>query len=93
MPEYEIPKTRWYTRLHNWLLNLFRDEYELRVWYVFEIIEDPRGLKTVKRKEKVYYLSDITKKTSTHIIGQEKNGKRFEIKTVDPFDYQIRKIK
>jgi hypothetical protein len=37
-------------------------------------------------------LKDVTKKTSTHIVGKDIFNKPFEIKTVEPFDYQLRKL-
>lgn len=97
MPEYDIEKLRpkpkpWYKRWWAVIKSWFYEEYELTVWYVYETSEDPRGMKTVKRKERIYYLRDIVKHKPTHIIGEDMNGKRFEIKTVEPFDYQIRKI-
>lgn len=88
-----MEKQPWYKKFWDWIKSLFVEEYELTVWYVYEMNEDPRGMKTVRRKSRTYILSDITKRTNKHIVGKESNGERFEIKTVEPFDYQIRKIK
>lgn len=95
MPEYDIPPRRpWYKRLWNWFLSLFIEEFEITVWYVYETIEDPRGMKTVKRKAKTYYkIKEIRKHSNTHIIARDQYNKKFEIKTHLPFDYEIRKIK
>jgi hypothetical protein len=86
-------KKNWFQRFVDWIISLFTEEYELTIWYVYEITENIAGQKVVKRRERTYLLREITRKTNTHIVGKEKNGDRFEIKTVDAFDYQIRKLK
>lgn len=94
-PEYKVerkPKT-WYQRLWNWVLILFLEEYELTVWYVYETVFDENGNRAHKRSRRTYQLKRITKKTNTHIQGVDVNGMPFEIKTVEPFDYELRKIK
>lgn len=88
-----VKKPAWYKRFWNWILILFKEEFELTVWYVYETTESAEGLKVTKRKEKNYILKEISKKTNTHIKGKDISGADFEIKTVDPFDYEIRKTK
>lgn len=73
-------------KLINWLKTLFLEEYELTVWYKSGTEFDP---KTTKR---VYRLKSISKKTQTHFKGTMMNGHSLEIKTTEPFDYQIEKI-
>jgi hypothetical protein len=70
-------------KIKHWWLTLIREEYELTVWFV-----NATGGKTAK----VFNLKDVKKKTQNHITGTDMNGKFFEIKTVEPFDYQLRKI-
>lgn len=83
----------WYRRFWNWFVSLFVEEYELTVWYVYENYESDKGMKVKRRAAQKYNLKDISKKTSKHIIGKYVDGSDFEIKTVDPFDYEIKKIK
>ena len=83
----------WYKRFWNWIVSLFVEEYELIVWYVHEEYDESLGMKVTKRSERKYLLKDISKKSNKHIRGKDINGHRFEIKTVKPFDYQIRKLK
>ena len=90
--EVVIKKLPWYKRLWQWWLSLFKEEYELIVWFHAETIEHQDGLKTIKRTQKTFMLKDVSKKTSTHIVGKDIFNKPFEIKTVEPFDYQIRKL-
>jgi len=89
----EVKKASWHKRLWQWWLSLFVEEYELTVWFHTETVEHADGLKTIRRSSKVFILKDISKKTSTHITGKDIFGKPFEIKTVEPFDFQLRKLK
>ena len=76
-----------------WILSLFQEEYELVVWFHSETIGGSDGLKSVARSRKGFTLTALTKKTPTHIVGKDEHGHPFEIKTVEPFDYTIRKTK
>lgn len=76
-----------------WFASLFHEEFVLDVWFVAGTTEDKDGVKTFTRSRKQFVLTAITKKTQTHIIGKDQNGHPFEIKTVDPFDYTITKVK
>ena len=76
-----------------WFLDLFKEEFELTVWFHTETTVSGDGLKTVARSRKVFNLSSITKKTPTHIVGKDIKGHPFEIRTVEPFDYTITKTK
>lgn len=77
----------------NWIVSLFQEEFVLDVWFVAGSTEDKDGVKTFTRSKKQFILTAITKKTQTHIIGKDQNGHPFEIKTVEPFDYTITKVK
>lgn len=90
--EVIIKKAKWYKRLWQWWLSLFKEEYELTVWFHTETTVNADGLKTIKRSQKVFMLKNISKKTPTHVVGKDIFGKPFEIKTVEPFDYQVRKL-
>lgn len=81
-------------KLIDWILSLFKEEYELTVWFQTETtIVDAEGNSTTSKSKRTYNLSSITKRSQTHIIGKDLNGLSIEIRTVDPFDYTIRKIK
>ena len=90
--EVVIKKVSVWKRMWQWWLSLFKEEYELIVWFHAETVEHQDGLKTIKRSQKTFMLKDVTKKTSTHIVGKDIFGKPFEIKTAEPFDYQLRKL-
>jgi hypothetical protein len=68
------------------------EEYELTVWYLKDAVKDKDGNITTTRTSKRYLLKKITKKTPKHIKGKDMEGRLFEIRTVEPFDFQIRKI-
>jgi|TARA_R110000803_G_scaffold42597_2_gene91191 hypothetical protein len=88
-----VKRLPWYKRLWEWLISLFVDEFELIVWFHNETEISDRGTKTIKRTMKTFILKKITKKKPNWIVGKDAFGKPFEIKTVEPFDYQIRKIR
>ena len=70
----------------------YYEEYELTVWYLKDSVRDKDGNITTTRSHKRYLLKKISKKTPKHIKGKDMDGRAFEIRTVEPFDYQIRKI-
>ena len=76
-----------------WFLDLFREEFELTVWFHSETIMSGDGLKTITRSKRTFTLSALTKTSPTHMVGKDANGHAFEIKTVEPFDYTITKTK
>ena len=90
--DIKVVKLPWYKRLWQWWLSLFINEYELIVWFHAETSETAEGLKTIKRTQKTFMLKSISKKSPNEIRGKDIFGKDFEIKTVEPFDYQIRKL-
>jgi hypothetical protein len=67
------------------------DQIKLTVWYVYEENE-AQGIKTTRRKEKFYMCREILKKSNTHIIARDTEGKLLEIKAVKPFDYELHHI-
>ena len=79
--------------IRQWWNELIYEEYELTVWFDGGSSEDKDGNLTPNPKsKKVFSLKSISKRTPTHIKGSELDGKSFEIRTVQPFDYMIRKI-
>lgn len=88
-----VKRLPWYTRLWEWIISLFVNEYELIVWFHNETVTTDRGTKTLRRTQKTFILKSISKKKPNHIVGKDAFGKPFEIKTVEPFDYQIRQVR
>ena len=80
-------------KILDWIKSLFTEEYELCVWFHAETTVSSDGMKTVTRSKRVFKLSSITKRSPSHIIGKDVNGFPFEIRTVEPFDYTIRKTR
>lgn len=83
--------TIWKAILRLWF-KIFYEEYELTVWFLKDSERDNRGNIVTTRTHKRYLLKKITKKTPKHIKGKDMDNRAFEIRTVEPFDYQIRKI-
>jgi len=81
-----------YKAIVKFIFKLLYEEYELTVWYLKDSVRDKDGNITTTRSHKRYLLKKISKKTPKHIKGKDMDGRAFEIRTVEPFDYQIRKI-
>jgi len=73
--------------MFNYLKNkwneLIKEEYLLEVWFL-----NDEGGKT----KKSFRLKSISKKTNNHIKGTMIDDTPLELKTVDPFDFCLRKI-
>ena len=89
----KVIRLPWYRRIWEWFISLFVNEYELIVWFHSETDVTDRGTKPLRRVQKTFILKSISKKKPNHIVGKDAFGKPFEIKTVEPFDYQIRQIR
>lgn len=74
-------------KIVDWFDKWLHDEYVLTVWYPGGTEFEPKATK------RTYKMKSISKKTSTHVIGVQTNGNALEIKTNNPFDYQIEKVK
>ena len=70
-------------KIKNWWLGLIKEEYHLEVWFL-----NDNGGKT----KKDFILKSISKRSNKHIKGVLLDGTPLELKTVEPFDYCIRKI-
>jgi hypothetical protein len=66
-----------------WLKDIFREEYQLDIWYPANQYGN--------RVHEVYYLKSISKLTATHVKAIGDNNKRWELKTVEPFDYRLQR--
>lgn len=82
-----------FNKLKNWIETLLFEEYELTIWTIKEVKVMADGSRVSKKQKNVYSLRSIDTKTNWHIVGKDMNKMIFEIKTVEPFDFQIRKIK
>ena len=81
-----------WTKISNWFKKIAYEEYELTVWFDDASVIDKDGNIASTKSKKVFILKSVSKKTPTHIKGVELDGKNFEIRTVKPFDYMLRKI-
>jgi hypothetical protein len=79
-------------KLKHWWKTVIYEEYHLTVWFSGGSVIAPDGSVATGKTKKEYKLKSINKKTSTHIVGKDLDGKYFEIKTVEPFDYHIVKV-
>lgn len=82
----------WIKALINWIKNLFKTEYELTIWFPGEDLT-AEGVIVRKSTAVTYRLSKISKKTQKHIVGKDMNNKFFEIRTTNPMDYRLVRIK
>ena len=75
-----------------WFKNLFTEHWELTVWFQGDIRVNSDGETITDHSKKVFELQSVSKKTPTHVKGVDMDGKSFEIRTVKPFDYMLRRI-
>jgi hypothetical protein len=90
--DIQIKSAGLHRRFWEWVSRFFQEEYELTVWFQGTTTIAADGVTTISRSQKIFILKEISKKTQNHIVGKDAFGKPFEIKTVEPFDYQIRKV-
>jgi hypothetical protein len=72
---------RWIAKPFVWLwIKYFVNEWQVTIWY------DPV-------KKSVYEFKSISIITEKHLQGKLTSGEPFELKTQEPFNYQIKKVK
>jgi len=83
-----------WNKIKKWLKDIFLEEYILTVWYKQKDEYQTQVAKRVETQviKRVYTMKKIKKATANHVIGVKSDGNKLEIKTVEPFDYQIEKI-
>lgn len=80
--------------IQEWFRSLSQEEYQLTIWFYKETYLDAQGLKRITRSEpKQFFLKNVFKLSQTHVKGKDSNNKPFELKTTEPFDYNIVKLK
>ena len=72
-----------FNKIKNWWLGLIKEEYHLEIWF----FNDDGG-----RTKKEFSLKSISKRTNKHIKPVMLDGTPLEIKTVEPFDFCLKKI-
>ena len=76
-----------------WLWLKQEERFELEIWFHSETMVT-ETMKTVKRSQmKTYNLKKIIKLNQKVVEAIDEDGNRVSIKTVEPFDYNLRKIK
>jgi hypothetical protein len=82
----------YWQRFVNWLERLLKpDEYEVTIWFVVETTVGATH-KTIARSKKVFRMQSIDKINQKQFVGVSIHGDRVQIKTTEPFDYQIVKL-
>ncbi len=70
----------------DWLKRWLTDEYEVTVWF-----KPGSGMLNGDTK-KIFKFKRIDKLTNKHIKGVTTDNEKFEIRTIQPFDYNVRKL-
>ena len=73
-----------------WLKRLWLEEYEVTILFNKEKLNPFADEKV--RSKKVFLMKKIQTKKQTHFRGIDIDNNQIEIKTTEPFDYQIKKI-
>lgn len=71
-------------KLGKWIDSIFEDRYEVTIW-----MKKSDGTSEVS----MYPLKKLQKITQNHLKGVDINGHKVEIKTVEKFSYEVKKVK
>jgi len=71
-------------KLGKWIDDIFEDRYEVTIW-----MKKADGTAEVS----MYPLKKLQKITQNHLKGIDINGHLVEIKTVEKFSYEVKKVK
>ena len=79
-------------KIKHWWLTLIREEYELTIYFPgkTEVLES--GVRIESADPKTYKAKAIKKLTPKHIIFIDLEGRKHEVKTINPVGYDITKI-
>lgn len=79
----------YWKRFVKWVENLLKpNQYEVTIWFVSETTVGETH-KTITRSKKVFHMQSIDKINQKQFVGVSIDGDRVQIKTTEPFDYQI----
>jgi hypothetical protein len=96
MPEDQeidsIKKEGLWSKIKLWWFTLWKEEWELTVFFPGEIKFLADGSRIESTSPKTYRAKSITKLSTTHIIFVDLQGINHEIKVVNPVGYDVRKI-
>jgi len=81
-----------WNKIVNWWLTLIKEEFELTVYFLGKIVEDNDGNKEITTDPKTYRCKAIKKLTQTHMIFIDLDGRKHEVKVVNPVGYELTKI-
>ena len=71
-------------KLGKWIDEKFEDRYEVTIW-----MKKQDGT----NETTMYPLKKLQKISQTHLKGIDINGHKVEVKTVDKFSYEVKKVK
>lgn len=85
-------KSQMWNKIKNWWFTLIKEEYELTIFFPgkTEILGD--GTRITSGNPKTYRAGVIKKATPNHFIFVDLDGRKHEIKVVDPVGYDLKKI-
>jgi hypothetical protein len=78
--------------LKTWWKNLWREEYELIITVPGDVIIHADGGRTEKKSQQIYHAKKLVKTTPKHFVFIDMDGKRNEIKFLQPVVFHVVKI-
>jgi len=90
--DIKVVKLSVWAKIRHWWRTLWREEWELTIFFPGEIkfLED--GSRIESTSPKTYRAKALKKLSTTHIIFVDLLGVTHEIKVVNPVGYDVRKI-
>ena len=77
-------------RFWNWILSLYKKEYEVTLYFPGDTITQPDGTKIATGAPKTYHCKNVIKLTPKHVKLIDKDDSLVEIKTINPVGYDIK---
>ena len=78
--------------IKEWWKRVWREEYELIITVPDEVTILANGARTEKTKQQIYHAKKSGKATPKHFVFHDLEGKKNEIKFLNPVDFHIVKI-
>jgi hypothetical protein len=79
-------------RIVEWWKRITREEYEMVIWVADTVTTHQDGERTKTWKAQTYHAKKIVKQGPKHFIFYDLEGKKNEIKYLEPVDFHIVKV-
>lgn len=79
-------------KIKKWWKEFWLEEYELIIWVADTVTTHQDGARTETWKEKRHRVKKLIKTAPKHFIFVDTNGRKNEIKFLNPVDFHVIKV-